>query len=89
MKIRHGHVSNSSSSSFVIIFPEPCAKQTCNYFEALIDRRMESIPEGNQWLLYRDENKLECSTDMDNFDLRSYVTDILGIPEKYITDRTW
>lgn len=95
MKIRYGHVSNSSSSSFVITLPTPLGypqfytERLIQTFEEMINKGMETVPVENQWLIERDHNKITCSTHIDSFDLYRYVTEELGIDESIIEMRVY
>ena len=82
MKIRFGHVSNSSSSSFVIRLPISYPLPFSAYIEEHIEKKMSSLDDpSDRWYVEREDNEITCSTSMDNFDLYDYVTKSLGIPE--------
>ena len=77
MKLRIGHVSNSSSSSFTIKFPLDLT------YKVLCARNQEEDYR-DQWTITKMGDKIVCSCSMNNFDLHKYCTKKLKIPEDCI-----
>lgn len=84
MKVRHGFVSNSSSSSFVVRTENLTPKQVwqiLNHSDCLDDEE-----KWDRWDVdWQDADNILCSTSMDNFCLKSYCLDI-GVPMENIKD---
>ena len=87
MKIRKCHISNSSSSSFIISLPDSAMEvvlYTCL-------RQKVTQPEtfnrglGDKWSVSLDEKGIHCSTTMDNYDLYSFVVNDLKVSSEHIT----
>ena len=91
MKIRSGFVSNSSSSSFVVMKSSISAlnaDRLCEHigyakeigdpeFRVIRDDTGEIIEEG--WQVIDQGKSFLCTTSMDNFDLRGFALKHLGI----------
>lgn len=89
MKIRVGHVSNSSSSSFAILFPSSLwgaeiRENTYRLIEQFQNEHKWS--ETDKWDVNNDtaHNVIWCSADMDNIDLYGFCVDTLKIPETWV-----
>ena len=80
MKIRKGFVSNSSSSSFIILTDNISAKQ----LKKIYNHRIKTKPD-DWWSIIEKDDYIQLSTFMDNFDMRSYLLDI-GVAEEDIKD---
>ncbi len=88
MKIRYGHVSNSSSSSFVITVP-PFPIGAIAMVVELLDRKNDSVEERDQWAITSEGDTIRCYTSMDNFDLLGYCRNVLRIPQSLITEESY
>ena len=95
MKIRNGFVSNSSSSSFIILLDKMTNEQKIiiyNHIDiaANIDKKL--ISEGkvpvyeyyDEWILKEDDFSLWCYTAMDNFNLIGFICKEVKLPRKSI-----
>jgi hypothetical protein len=81
MKIRQGFVSNSSSSSF-IIKKEYLSKLQ---IDAIVNHRdLHPAAKHDYWDIAIDDEEICGSTHIDNFDMRSYLTDYVLVPEDII-----
>jgi hypothetical protein len=80
MKTRHGHVSNSSSSSFVVRLLPPWE----TWLFEILAAKMNTLGE-DRWDIELTGNGVHCSVFMDNFNLYEYLTEELKIPASYIT----
>lgn len=92
MKVRNGFVSNSSSSSFVISIDDLTPRQlrkiqdhidvakTRVFREMLEDRGIEDfyVTDDDRWYIDVTEDKVEGSTSMDNFDMRTFLA-VIGV----------
>jgi hypothetical protein len=81
MKIRIGFISNSSSSSFILLKN----KLTSEQLEKIRDHKNcgEDYAHNNFWSCKQDTNDIiEYYTYMDNFDFITYLKDIVKIPEE-------
>ena len=90
MKIRLGFVSNSSSSSFVINKSDLTDEQIYkinNYFKIVSEssekERHRIGWDETRWRIGESENYITGKTEMDNFDMWFYLTDI-GISDDKI-----
>ena len=96
MKTRQGFVSNSSSSSFVILkkdLTEDQLEAILNHDE--VDQDIlekvyykDELNQGDIWKIKEDMEKIEGWTVMDNFDMETFL-EIIGVPEdrvKWETD---
>lgn len=86
MKTRHGFVSNSSSSSFLIsldVLNPTQIDMIKNHMEYA--RKMNFIDdhnklgEDNKWKISCNDYKIEMYTDMDNFDMHRFLTDLVHV----------
>jgi len=78
MKIRYGHVSNSSSSSFTININDSYP----HYAEILIKLLEQNASEyPDSWDITIEDDTITCDTMMNNFNLEDYCVKVLGIPE--------
>ena len=81
MKIRSFFVSNSSSSSFTIKLCDITAEQYLKIID-LEDHNEDFIE--YPWTLEVLEDSICGDTDMDNFDMETFLIEILKIPEDKI-----
>ena len=96
MKIREGFVSNSSSSSFVIMkkdltrFQTNCLENHISCAKNLIAAGLIDVNdigyfvrEGDEWQIdgCTSDSVFRCSTNMDNFDLPAFLREI-GVPDE-------
>ena len=92
MKIRQGFVSNSSSSSFIIDGKHVSLYQAeliFNHIEEARKREREGTYDqhascSDEWHIWETEGNICGSTDMDNFNMRHYLVDIVGINLEHI-----
>jgi len=78
MKIRKGFVSNSSSSSFIILTDNISAKQ----LKKIYNHRIKTKPD-DWWSIIEKDDYIQLSTFMDNFDMYTYLINI-GVNEEDI-----
>jgi len=82
MKTRNGFVSNSSSASFVVN----------RYY--ISDYMLEKIKghtveaRDDAWNVFVDEEEINLSTNMDNFDMMGYLWKI-GVPREAIKEESY
>lgn len=103
MKVRNGFVSNSSSSSFIILRSSMNDKQKEMLFDHIhigeeIDKELKSQG-GNpryeyyeEWYMEEDDFSVWCHTTMDNFDLVHFLLMEVGLEEDdiiFIGDDLW
>lgn len=90
MKTRQGFVSNSSSSSFVIMKDAISALDAeylldhVGYAKKLNDPEFDG--EDNGWQIIDQGRSFLCTTSMDNFDLKGFALKYLGLKEDDILD---
>jgi hypothetical protein len=84
MKKRYGFVSNSSSSSFLILKRYLSEDQ----LEKIRNHSISGRQYASEWpwTVTEDEDKIEAFTIMDNFDFLEYLEEI-GVPKKRIATR--
>ena len=78
MKIRKGFVSNSSSSSFIILTDNISAKQ----LKKIYNHKIKTDPD-DWWSIIEKDDYIQLSTFMDNFDMYTYLINI-GVSEEDI-----
>ena len=94
MKIRMGFVSNSSSCSFSIMRDHMSLKQYDHLRNHIAFANMiqwdndgfSGFDENDTWDVYLEDDKVKCSTGMDNFNLVKFIKEVLVIPEEAISD---
>jgi len=95
MKIRNGYVSNSSSSSFVILKSDLNDNQKDMIFDHIeyakeIDEKL--VKEGKEtkyeyyedWIIEQDDISLWLHTSMDNFSMWTFLVDEVGVDRNNI-----
>ncbi len=83
MKIRKGFVSNSSSSSFVISLNNITATQ----LKMIEDhyKISELLDDGDRWTINSNGSVVTGYTWMDNFDMCSFLADVVGVSDEFIS----
>jgi len=77
MKIRNGFVSNSSSSSFLILKSGLTSKQLyCIYNHIEIAGYLGMETWDSPWDIIEHEDSIECYTHLDNFDMHEFLEKI-------------
>lgn len=93
MKVRTGFVSNSSSSSFVILLDRVTGKQVKQIQAHQIKGEKMGIPfaDSDPWTIEVTDSVVRGWTFMDNFDMREFLQRI-GVPDADIVwddDHYW
>jgi len=86
MKLRQGFVSNSSSSSFLVLKDYISVKQMEkieNHIELGKKMGMEYAEEHDRWSIEDQVDRIKLSTTMDNFDMGEFL-DRIGVPEEAV-----
>lgn len=91
MKVRNGFVSNSSSSSFVIsidMLTDTQIMAIWNHIQEADKHCGEwdfgSCDDYDEWIIEQDDSTISGYTNMDNFDMYTFLQDYLHIPENVI-----
>jgi len=80
MKIRQGFVSNSSSSSFIIMKDKISIEQK----EAILNNDFMDQPWHDSWKITESEDHIEGSTSMNNYSMQDFFSKI-GVEDNLIT----
>lgn len=93
MKIRTGFVSNSSSCSFSIMRKALSLDQfdrLRNHISCAMSMKWSNDGYadfgGDDWGVVLRDDRVDCETLMDNFDLHGFVLEVLMVPEDAIVD---
>jgi hypothetical protein len=86
MKMRSGFVSNSSSSSFVVLKRYVSIDQLDKILNhnTSCEQYGMSCCDSDKWQIIDHGEVLECCTSMNNFDLIEFITEKLGVPGQAI-----
>jgi hypothetical protein len=91
MKLRNGFVSNSSSSSFIIPLDMLCSCKIDSIYNHIEEANKHNgyfdfgcIGEDDAWYISQDEYYIKGDTNMDNFDMYTFLNEFLNIPQNII-----
>jgi hypothetical protein len=87
MKIRTGFVSNSSSSSFTINKRYISAyqmDQIINHIDSAKKEDEDRYYFYDEWIIEETDEELRGHTSMDNFDMKHFLENVVGVKNEYI-----